>query len=65
MGREDPIEFNICSGYILFCLFFDLNWYKCFVGVMGGMILTPLCFELYIYVYLFWSIYFDYKIKLP
>ena len=49
MGREDPIEFDIYLA-LYYCLFFVLSWVECFVGVMGGMFLTPLCFCIFIYI---------------
>lgn len=51
MGREDPIEFDIrCLAW--FGLFLLMLCFVCFVGVMGGIFLTPLYFW-YIYLYMF------------
>lgn len=50
MGREDPIEFNIYYGPFSVCEG-SLGCLICFVGVMGGINLTP-PFYYYIYLYL-------------
>ena len=42
MGREDPIEFYI-EFYIVLVFYWFIMIY-CFVGMMGGINLTPLCF---------------------
>ena len=51
MGREDPIEFDRVSAYLLF-VFVALSGNSCFVGVMGGIIFNSSLF-LYIYLYFF------------
>jgi uncharacterized membrane protein YfcA len=48
MGQEGPKEFNIWL-YLCF-LFVFVSMLECFVGVMGGIFLTPLLFIISIYI---------------
>ena len=58
MGREDPIEFDIYPSFML-CLFISFELVKCFVAVTGGINFNSSLVLYIIYLYLFWSIYFD------